>query len=569
MQAQMTPATAPGIAGLMQGKPVSPTAAIGNVPQRISAYGEQGLAQKNAMSQDLLDLIAAQKLKAEKQAAINQMQLDAAQQGQPLTVAESLDKELLDMTKQELSPQQAAPMVAQTASVEDGRQRQAIQRLAQGITRAPGADQVMPARMASGGIVAFQNRGEVPEPRPEKMEGETREEFRARLMAWWNRKMQAEEAARAAIPPSPRTAARFPSIIQQRQPRAPEPGMSEADLQDLMPTRQPLPQTPLPPEMGAEQPARVPPQAPAMRIPPNQVQSKVPAVDRGVATALPGPVVQSPGGIMGPQRPTLEQATEQTAMGMMGRGPEDMARSREERLRELTDPAYKAQREAQQAYIKQLEEQYGKAQPSGLQALAAGLRGFAQSPGGIGYGLMGAGQAASGYTAQQDARRLQQMQQLQGLREKMLGADVSRAEGMFKAGQDVLPSAMQSQAAGVRAGTDILGTRERAETAKKQIASQEQVAAMDREVRLKVANIQASAARGDDKGKLAVERLKAVMDDPQLKELAKQAAVNPTARAQYNQRLDELIRQLAPEFANKPTAPAAGTATNDPLGIRK
>ena len=569
MQAQMTPATAPGIAGLMQGKPVSPTAAIGNVPQRISAYGEQGLAQKNAMSQDLLDLIAAQVLKAKIQAAARQMQLDAAQQGQPLTVAESLDKELLDMTKQELSPQQAAPMVAQTASVEDGRQRQAIQRLAQGIARAPGADQVMPARMASGGIVAFQNRGEVPEPRPEKMEGETREEFRARLMAWWNRKMQAEEAARAAIPPSPRTAARFPSIIQQRQPRAPEPGMSAADLQDLMPTRQPLPQTPLPPEMGVEQPARVPPQAPAMRMPPNQVQSKVPAVDRGVATALPGPVVQSPGGIMGPQRPTLEQATEQTAMGMMGRGPEDMARSREERLRELTDPAYKAQREAQQAYIKQLEEQYGKTKPSGLQALAAGLRGFAQSPGGIGYGLMGAGQAASGYTAQQEARRLQQMQQLQGLREKMLGADVSRAEGMFKAGQDVLPSAMQSQAAGVRAGTDILGTRERAETAKKQIASQEQVAAMDREVRLKVANIQASAARGDDKGKLAVERLKAVMDDPQLKELAKQAAVNPTARAQYNQRLDELIRQLAPEFANKPTTPAAGTATNDPLGIRK
>ena len=566
MQAQMTPATAPGIAGLMQGKPVSPTAAIGNVPQRISAYGEQGLAQKNAMSQDLLDLIAAQKLKADKEAAARQMQLDAAQQGQPLTVAESLDKELLDMTKQELSPQQAAPMVAQTASVEDGRQRQAIQRLAQGIARAPGADQVMPARMASGGIVAFQNRGEVPDfdPRPAGMEFQDLTEVP-------NVQMDPEEAKRRFLGDDPRARAlrEYLAKKEEAEKRRRELRKIEEDLQDLMPTRQPLPQTPLPPEMGVEQPARVPPQAPAMRMPPNQVQSKVPAVDRGVATALPGPVVQSPGGIMGPQRPTLEQATEQTAMGMMGRGPEDMARSREERLRELTDPAYKAQREAQQAYIKQLEEQYGKTQPSGLQALAAGLRGFAQSPGGIGYGLMGAGQAASGYTAQQEARRLQQMQQLQGLREKMLGADVSRAEGMFKAGQDVLPSAMQSQAAGVRAGTDILGTRERAETAKKQIASQEQVAAMDREVRLKVANIQASAARGDDKGKLAVERLKAVMDDPQLKELAKQAAVNPTARAQYNQRLDELIRQLAPEFANKPTTPAAGTATNDPLGIRK
>ena len=53
------------------------------------------------------------------------------------------------------------------------------------------------------------------------------------------------------------------------------------------------------------------------------------------------------------------------------------------------------------------------------------------------------------------------------------------------------------------------------------------------------------------------------MDDPQLKELAKQAAVNSTARARYNQRLDELIRQLAPEFANKPTTPAAGQKVID------
>ena len=390
-------------------------------------------------------------------------------------------------------------------------------------------------------------------------------------MAWLDRLSAAQRQAREAQPPNPRTAARFPSIVQ---PRPPAPGMSEADLQDLMQTRQPLPQTPLPPEMGAEQPARVPPRAPAMRMPPNQVQSKVPAVDRGVATALPGPVVQSPGGIMGPQRPTLEQATEQTAMGMMGRGPEDMARSREERLRKLTDPAYKAQREAQQAYIKQLEEQYGKAQPSGLQALAAGLRGFAQTPGGIGYGLMGAGQAASGYTAQQDARRLQQMQQLQGLREKMLGADVSRAEGTFKAGQDVLPSAMQSQAAGVRAGTDILGERSRAETAQKQIDAARKLKEMElknpewkQKLEYAMSNPQAAALMFPKGDKAALDYLKLQVD---LKQSQMQALANDLS-ADAAQRKKDLAAEVAtlsralgelsgvPLSQPRPSAPAVGT----------
>ena len=169
MQAQMTPATAPGIAGLMQGKPQSPTAGLGNVPQRIGAYGEQGLAQKNAVTQDLLDLMAAQKLKAEKEAAARQMQLQAAQQGQRLTVAQSLDKELLDMTKQELAPQQApqqaAPGVAQASQQQEQQKQAALQRLAQGIRNVPGSGNVVPPQgMAGGGIVAFQNRGEVPFP---------------------------------------------------------------------------------------------------------------------------------------------------------------------------------------------------------------------------------------------------------------------------------------------------------------------------------------------------------------------------------------------------------------------
>ena len=166
---QMNAIAPGGIASMMRGmpqgqpqKPLSPTAGIGNVADRMKAYGPQMLEQKNAVSEDLLNLIAAQKLKSEKEAALRDMQMKAAQQGQPLTVAQSLDKELMQMTKQELAPQQAAPQVAGASQQQEQQKQAAMQKLMQGIARAPGAQQ-MPG-MAAGGIVAFQNRGEVPDP---------------------------------------------------------------------------------------------------------------------------------------------------------------------------------------------------------------------------------------------------------------------------------------------------------------------------------------------------------------------------------------------------------------------
>jgi hypothetical protein len=127
------------------------------VAQRVDAYrgNPQALQQKYAVSQELVDLLALQKIKSEKEAAARQMQLQMSQQqaanGEPPTVAEQREKEVMDMTKQEMVQQQAGLMQQKQQE-----QQQGMQKLAQGIASAPGAQMAaQPQMMAAGGIVAF------------------------------------------------------------------------------------------------------------------------------------------------------------------------------------------------------------------------------------------------------------------------------------------------------------------------------------------------------------------------------------------------------------------------------
>ena len=73
------------------------------VEQRMDAYrgNPQQLKKRSAISKDLIDLLAMQKIEKEKQAVAADMQLKMQQQ--PGTIAEQLEKRLLDSTKQEMS----------------------------------------------------------------------------------------------------------------------------------------------------------------------------------------------------------------------------------------------------------------------------------------------------------------------------------------------------------------------------------------------------------------------------------------------------------------------------------
>ena len=139
------------------------------IQRRMDAYrgNPRALQQRYQMSQQLLDLLALQKLKAEKDAMARQMQ--AQMQQIPQTVAQQMEQEMLGRTKQEMVQQIGGVMQQQNRQ-----QQQAMQRMAKAAAQprpmqggigalAPQTAQAAP-RMAGGGIVAFQEGDLVKNP---------------------------------------------------------------------------------------------------------------------------------------------------------------------------------------------------------------------------------------------------------------------------------------------------------------------------------------------------------------------------------------------------------------------
>lgn len=124
-----------------------------NARADMFAANPQGLQQRYAMNQDLLDLLALQKLKKDKEAAQRSLQM----QMQPTqgTVKDQLAGQVMDMTKQEVA-----------ASLAPGIQQQGQRMAAQQVQRAmSGGLPTLPAPnmvgMARGGIVGYAPGGDV------------------------------------------------------------------------------------------------------------------------------------------------------------------------------------------------------------------------------------------------------------------------------------------------------------------------------------------------------------------------------------------------------------------------
>ena len=142
------------------------------INEKVDAYRNipQALQQRYAQNQQLIDLLALQKLKSEKDAAARDIQMKMQQQ--PQTIKQQREAELLQQTKDEMVKQTAGVMQQKQAQ-----QQKNMQRMAQGQTPRP--QQRMPMgrpqqpqmpmarqagglgglpmpKMAAGGIVAFQ-----------------------------------------------------------------------------------------------------------------------------------------------------------------------------------------------------------------------------------------------------------------------------------------------------------------------------------------------------------------------------------------------------------------------------
>jgi hypothetical protein len=127
------------------------------VSRKKDAYqnNPQALQQRYQQSQELVDLLALQQLKSEKEAAARNMQMQMQQN--PATIAQQREQEVLGMIKQEQGRKlgDVAQRTAGTLGQINKKAQQNVQRTAkQGLPAMGGPRK--PAMMAGGGIVAFQ-----------------------------------------------------------------------------------------------------------------------------------------------------------------------------------------------------------------------------------------------------------------------------------------------------------------------------------------------------------------------------------------------------------------------------
>jgi hypothetical protein len=139
------------------------------INQNVAAYrgNPDALVQKYQQSQQLIDLLALQKLKSEKEAAIREMQLKMGGKEAP-TVMEAREDEVLDLTKQELAQNTTGAMQQQQAQKQQAAKQlveqtaqmpmQSQSPMVQGVAGLP-ANNMTAKAMAGGGIVAFQEGG--------------------------------------------------------------------------------------------------------------------------------------------------------------------------------------------------------------------------------------------------------------------------------------------------------------------------------------------------------------------------------------------------------------------------
>jgi len=133
------------------------------VSNRVDAYrgNPQQLMKMYQQNQELVDLLALQKLKSEKDAAKRQIEMQMQQQ--PGTVKQQREQELMQMTKDDLAKQTQGVLQRKQQQQQANLQRAAKSGLGAIAPRrpAPVPAQTPKPMMAGGGIVAFQPGGSV------------------------------------------------------------------------------------------------------------------------------------------------------------------------------------------------------------------------------------------------------------------------------------------------------------------------------------------------------------------------------------------------------------------------
>jgi hypothetical protein len=446
----------------------------GNVP---------GLQKEYAASQQLIDLLALQKIKSMQESAAREMQLQMAQQQaangeSSSTIAQQREKQVMDMTKNELAQQRGE--LAQQQGVE---QKQAMQKLMGGIASAPGAASVMePQAMAAGGIVAFKEGDGVKDERYKRKEGESLSDFNNRVLQLELEDRKAESAKRnaereserqrmlaerggAAIPPS-RLFDRAPLPASVSPPAAPQ----QQGLGGL-PNAQQAPRLPVSEAqatMQAGPQAAMPAPAPRPMAPSPQVAQKPP-----MPAAPPKPQEQGLGGLqMGPPEDTLQNALRRQSIAGMNIDPKAEKLAEEKRVEDrlkLTP----AQRGVFDEGIAGLKGMFDQDFDPELQR-REGVKRYLLGMGGRSMGEFagGAGNAMD-FDTRQKAQKLARFKDLQEKREGLVGLERDPVVKGIDAGFKAYEQTGNTQRNALTAGANVFGT----ETQSKDNAAQREAKA--------------------------------------------------------------------------------------------
>jgi hypothetical protein len=434
----------------------------------------QELQQQYAASQQLIDLLALQKIKSMQEAAARQMQLQMAQQqaanGEASsTIAEQREKEVMDMTKQELA-QQRGELLQQ----EQTEQKQAMQKLMGGIASAEGAASAMePKAMAAGGIVAFDNGGSTNKDEQKKRkEGESLSDFNARMLQLELEERKAQSVKRdadreaerqrllaerggAAIPPS-RLFDRAPLPASVSPPAAPQRGLGS-----LPPAAQ---QAPADVNAETQKLARLAANPPAAQNTNPTLQPAAPMAPPQAAQQPPMPAAPRPqaqqglGGLqMGPPEDSLGTALRRQSIAAMNVDPKAEKLAEEARVegRLKMTPAQRGVHEEGIAGLKGMYDQ--DFDPEMLRR--EGIKRYLLGMGGRSMGEFagGAGNAMD-FDTRQKAQKLARFKDLQEKREGLVSLEREPVKSGIEAGFKTYEQAGNTQRTGLTAGANVYGT---------------------------------------------------------------------------------------------------------------
>jgi len=497
---QMPNASPQGIAGLMQQRPqppqmptpgkASPMAGLGSVDDRVSAYqgNTKPLEQRYAMSQDLLDLLALQKIKSQKDAAARQMQLQMAQQGAQdgqanMTVAQQREQEVNELTKNELAQQRGDTAQKQTSD-----QQAMMQKMMGGIARAPGANAAaQPQAMAAGGIVGYAGPEGSQVQDPVRSAKERAAQALAKLRTYGLRQRQQDpegyaaaeqknQQAQEAVAAAERAITGGPAGAMRRPMGAPVPAV---------PAVAPIPFEMSPEDKAMRQAPFATPAASTAAAPAIAAVPKPPGPPSMPGAATAGAPSQVSLGTVGPANDfgTKLQAASLTNAQI---DPEARGLAREKYVTEktaLTPEQRKVYEEGIAGLQKMYQEQYDPERQR-----QEGLKRFLIGAGGRRYNEFGggAGTAMDYDTAQRNAK-LKEFGDVQAARTGLIGLDRGAVKGGLDAGEKRYEQSSLSQRQGLESGRGLYGEDVKSRDTKYSIDVKSRDEALNREIeRLKV-----------------------------------------------------------------------------------